>query len=97
MFADAGGLFEGIAKLRYAPVIVMAADDLKSNRQAGGREPTGNGHRGISCRGDVIGGLHPGEIVFHLHPGGITFVVPVAAMRFCMIVLLLRWVRERQG
>jgi hypothetical protein len=39
---DIGGLFECVAKLQYAPVVVMPANDLNANRKAAGRKRAGN-------------------------------------------------------
>ena len=34
--ADVGGLFERVAQLQYAPVVVVTAHDLHANRKAAG-------------------------------------------------------------
>jgi hypothetical protein len=34
--ADVGGLFERIAQLQYAPIVVVTADDLNANGKAAG-------------------------------------------------------------
>ena len=38
---DMGGLFERVAKLQYAPVVVMPANDLHADRKAARRECAG--------------------------------------------------------
>src|ERR1700677_4045230 len=39
--ADVGGLFERIAQLQYAPIVVVTADDLDANGKAAGRKSGG--------------------------------------------------------
>jgi hypothetical protein len=40
--ADVGGLFERVAQLQYAPIVVVTANDLNTNRKAAGRKCAGN-------------------------------------------------------
>src|ERR1700730_14445661 len=74
LFAEAGGLFEGVGHLQDAEVCFVATDDLHSHRKTFRREAAGDGGRWIAGGGDIPTGLHPVDVVGELHAGNFGWI-----------------------
>jgi hypothetical protein len=61
--AEAGGLFEGVSELKDIEVLLVTADDLKSDGEAFGSETCGHGDSGVAGSGYVPAALHPVDVV----------------------------------
>ena len=63
--ASAGviGLLEGVAELEDAEVLLVAADDLETDRKAFRCEAGGDRGSGIAGGGDIPAALHPVDVV----------------------------------